>query len=68
VRRTVDDAASAGARLVVAHALGRSLDVDVLNPVAGREAPDPGLVAAYREVRAASDAAAAAALGPEADE
>jgi xylulokinase len=64
VRRTVDDAASAGARLVVAHALGASLDVDALNPVAGREAPDPELVTAYREVRTASDAAAAAALGP----
>jgi xylulokinase len=62
VRRAVDDAASVGARLVVAHALGESLAVDQLNPVAGREAPDPALVTAYRAVRTASDTAAAAAL------
>ena len=62
VRRTVDDAASVGARLVVAHALGESLAVDDVNPVAEREEPDAALVTAYREVRAASDTAAAAAL------
>jgi xylulokinase len=61
-RRTVDDAASVGARVVVAHALGEQVDVDALNPVAGREAPDPLAANAYREVRAASDIAAAAAL------
>jgi len=62
VRRTVDDAASVGARLVVGHALGESLGVNDVNPVAGRETPDAPLVTAYREVRAASDTAAAAAL------
>jgi xylulokinase len=62
VRRAVDDAASVGARLLVAHALGESLGVDRLNPVVRREAPEPALVTAYRAVRAASDSAAAAAL------
>ena len=63
VRRAVDDAASVGARLVVSAALGESLDVDEVNPVVEREPPDASLVAAYRPVRAASDAAAAAVLG-----
>jgi hypothetical protein len=47
---------------VVAHALGETLDVDDVNPIAGHEPPDAALVTAYREVRAASDSAAAAAL------
>ncbi len=63
VRRALDDAASVGARLVVAAALGEDLEVDDLNPVVEREAPDVALVAAYRDVRASSDAAAAAVLG-----
>ena len=63
VRRALDDAASVGARLVVATALGEDLAVDDLNPVVEREPPDAALVAAYREVRAASDAAAVAVLG-----
>jgi xylulokinase len=63
VRRAVDEAASVGARIVVGAALGEEANLDVLNPVAGREAPDPALVAVYRRVRAESDAAAAAVLG-----
>jgi xylulokinase len=63
VRRAVDDAASVGARLVVAVALGEEGDVDTLNPPAEREDPDPALVAIYRRVRSESDAAAAAVLG-----
>lgn len=63
VRRAVDDAASVGARLVVAAALGESLDVDAVNPVIEHEPPDADLVEAYRPVRVASDAAAAAVLG-----
>ena len=63
VRRALDDAASVGARLVVAAALGEDLAVDDLNPVIEHERPDPALVATYREVRVASDAAAAAVLG-----
>jgi xylulokinase len=63
VRRAVDDAASAGARLVVAAALGESLEVEDVNPIATRERPDRALVAAYGPVRVASDAAADAVLG-----
>ncbi len=63
VRRAVDDAASVGARLVVATALGESPDVETVNPVIELEPPDAGLVEAYRPVRAASDAAATAVLG-----
>jgi xylulokinase len=63
VRRAVDDAASVGARLLVAAALGESLDVDAVNPVVDRELADADLFEAYRPVRAASDAAAAAILG-----
>jgi sugar (pentulose or hexulose) kinase len=61
-RRAVDDAATVGARLIVARALGEPFDVDTANPVVARERPDPSLVEAYRPVRAASDAAAAAVL------
>ena len=63
VRRAVDDAASVGARLIVSAALGDSPDLDGVNPMIEREPPDSSLVAAYRPIRAASDAAAAALLG-----
>ena len=63
VRRAVDDAASVGARLIVSAALGESLDVEAVNPVVEREPPDSSLAAAYRPIRAASDAVAAAVLG-----
>ena len=62
-RRTVDDAASVGARLLVAAALGEPIGVDDVNPVIAREQPDHELVAAYRPARAASDAVAEALLG-----
>ena len=63
VRRAVDDAASVGARLILARALGERVDVDDVNPVVERESPDADLVDAYLPVRAASDAAASAVLG-----
>ncbi|MEX1006418.1 MAG: hypothetical protein WD271_01065, partial [Acidimicrobiia bacterium] len=63
VRRAVDDAASVGARLVVAAALGERLDADAVNPVVEREPPDASLVETYRPVRVVSDAAATAVLG-----
>ena len=53
VRRAVDDAASVGARSIVATALDEPFDVDAVNPVVDREQPDPSLVEAYRPVRAA---------------
>jgi sugar (pentulose or hexulose) kinase len=62
VRRTVDDAASVGARLVVAAALDEQLGVDDLNPVAARDEPSPTLVDAYGSIRPAADAAARAVL------
>ena len=62
-RRALPDVHPVGARLVVAAAAGEALDVDALNPVVEREAPDPDLVEAYRPVRSASDEAAAAVLG-----
>jgi xylulokinase/erythritol kinase len=71
VRRALPDAASVGARLLVAAALGtpdpapkREVPaVEALNPVVEVQQPDPELVAAYRTVRAASDRAAAAVVG-----
>jgi xylulokinase len=70
VRRALPDAASVGARLLVAEALGGpgggsdpATALEVLNPVVEVQEPDPGLVAAYRTVRAASDRAAAAVVG-----
>ena len=62
VRRAVDDAASVGARLIVASSLGEPVTVDDVNPVVERESPDADLVDAYVPVRAASDAAADAVL------
>lgn len=51
-RRAHDDAASVGARLVVAGALGEDLTLDELNPPRDEVAPDPLLVDAMRDVRA----------------
>lgn len=62
VRRAIDDAASVGARLLVAQALGEALDVDVLNPVVATEEPNPAWVIAYEAVRESADAAASAVL------
>ena len=62
VRRELDDAASAGARLLVARARSEALGVDDVNPVVAREAPSPGLAAAYPAVRAAADRAATMVL------
>jgi xylulokinase len=61
-RRRHDEAASVGARLVVAVALGEPLGLDDLNPVGETSAPDPALVDALAGVRARSDRAAAAVL------
>jgi sugar (pentulose or hexulose) kinase len=62
-RRALPDAASVGARLLVAASRREKVDVEALNPVIGVEAPDPARMAAYRPVREASDRAAAAVLG-----
>jgi xylulokinase len=62
VRRASADAASAGAALVTARAIGRALDLDAVNPVAEVVTPPPGMVATYRRLRPSSDAALAAGL------
>jgi xylulokinase len=62
VRRTTDDAASVGARLLVAQAVGEALDVDILNPVLATEPPNPAWVIAYEAVRESADATASAVL------
>lgn len=62
VRRRNDDAASVGARLVVAAAIGETLRVDDLNPVVGVDHPDPGLCDALARMRERSDRAATSVL------
>jgi sugar (pentulose or hexulose) kinase len=62
LRRRLDEAASVGACMVVGAALGEPVELDAVNPVVERLEPDAGLVARYREIRVASDAAAKAAL------
>lgn len=62
LRRRHDDAASVGARLVAAAALGESLTVDACNPVVARGEPEPLDIDAYRALRPRADAAAAAVL------
>ncbi|HEY8216512.1 MAG TPA: FGGY-family carbohydrate kinase [Acidimicrobiia bacterium] len=62
VRRAIDDAASVGARLLVAVALGEVLPLDDVNPVVAREAPDRALVDAYASLRETADALASAVI------
>ena len=64
--RRSGQAASAGAALLAARAVGIPCDLDRLDPVApGRveRAPDPDLAQTYRALRARSDRAVAAVLG-----
>jgi xylulokinase len=61
-RRAIDDAASVGARLIVAEALGQAVELDAVNPIVDRHEPDPDLVDRYQEVRRDSDALARAVL------
>ena len=61
-RRAVDDAASVGARCIAGEAVGETVDLEALNPVVARDAPDPDLRDRYAEVRGESDALAGAVL------
>jgi xylulokinase len=61
-RRRLREAASVGARLLVAQAEGESLDVDVVNPIESVETPSAAAVDTYREVRAVSDRTARSIL------
>ena len=62
VRRRSGEAASAGAALLTAEALGIDVDVDRLDPVEGRVCPDAAEVATYRSLRTRADETAAALL------
>jgi xylulokinase len=63
VRRAIDDAASVGARLLVAEALGEPLSVEDVNPAITHEVADGAVTDAYRGLRARADEAARAVLG-----
>lgn len=63
VRRALDDAASVGARLVVATALGETVEVDALNPAAGRDEPSVAAVHDYVSLRASADSVASKLIG-----
>lgn len=62
VRRAVDDAASAGARLIVGEATGEPVDLEALNPVVARDEPDSDLRDRYLEYGQDSEALARAVL------
>jgi len=54
-RRRSGEAASAGAALLAARALGMELPLDRLDPLVAETEPDPEAVARYRELRPAVD-------------
>lgn len=58
-RRTLDEGASVGARLLVAAATGDRLSADDVNPVREEATPAPGLQPAFLQLRKNSDRAAA---------
>jgi xylulokinase len=62
VVRALPDAASAGACLLAAAAVGKPLNVDTVNPVDREEQPDPALVEAYAAQRALADRVAGAVV------
>lgn len=61
-RRAIDDAASVGARLLVASALGEPLSLEHVSPVVAREEPDTGLAREYASRRETADAVASAVI------
>ena len=62
-RRRSGEAASAGAVMVAARALGIEVDLDRMDPVESRHCPDASAVAAYEQLRRRADAAASALIG-----
>lgn len=62
LHRASAEAGSLGAALIAARAVGEALDLERVNPVIGREDPDPGLAAAYAALREGSDRAAASVM------
>src|SRR5581483_1381560 len=61
-RRALDDAASVGARLLVAHAYADDLEGDALNPVVAHEEPSASLLRDYSSLRETADAIASAVI------
>lgn len=61
-RRRSGEAASAGAAVLAARAVGTEIPLDRLDPVVAEVEPDPDAVARYRELRGTADRVAAAAL------
>lgn len=61
-RRRSGEAASAGAAMLAARALGMELPLDRLDPVVAEVEPDPAAVERYRELRVTADRVAAVAL------
>jgi sugar (pentulose or hexulose) kinase len=62
IRRSVDDAASVGARLLVAMARDEMLPVDDVSPVVARDEPVASLVREYTSLRETADAVASAVI------
>ncbi len=60
LRRRSGEAASAGAALLTATALGHPLDLDLLDPVVERIEPDPETVEAYRRLQGSAELVARA--------
>ena len=61
-RRRSGEAASAGAAMLAAQALGSPLDLDRLDPIAEETVPDESMVDRYRALRPRADAAADAVI------
>ncbi|HEX3982005.1 MAG TPA: FGGY family carbohydrate kinase [Acidimicrobiales bacterium] len=62
-RRRSGQAASAGAAVLAARAVGMESHLDLVDPPGARTDPEPGAVAAYRSLRQGSDRMSAALLG-----
>jgi len=63
LRRRSDQAASAGAALLVARATGAEYDIERMDPVVDTVVPDPAAVSRYADLQARADAAARAVVG-----
>jgi len=61
-RRRSGEAASSGAAMLVAHAIGAEIDFDRVDPIDEEISPDPSMTACYSTLRPLVDAAAAAII------
>lgn len=62
-RRRSGQAASAGAAVLAARAVGMERNLDLVDPPGARTDPEPGAMAAYRSLRESSDRISTAVLG-----